>query len=112
MEHKTQLLVKHAVGGRTFVDSIAEGLHFEVTLQEDGGWTIAAAVPHSDKIDEVLRLRHELNVFVFEKTASRGTKKTWYYVNEGKVAYEEGLGKLIIRASSKLEYYPSEYSYS
>jgi hypothetical protein len=111
MEQKAQLLIKHAVGGRTFIDSVKEGLPFSVEPFQ-GGWKISVTVLRDERIQEIFRLKEELNVFVFVNTPDRGMKKTWYYVQDGNVDYDESRGQLVIHARSRIEYYPADFSYS
>jgi hypothetical protein len=104
-----RLLIKHAVGGRTFLDSAKQELAYELEPLEGGRWKIAVSVPKTDTIDELLRLKEELNVFLFVKRAGEPEQKNWFYTGDGNVTYDEQAHRLTILAQSRLTYYPSDY---
>lgn len=106
---KQTFLIKHAVGGRTFIDSSKQDIRYEVSPQGEG-WLFTVDVPHSDTVEEILALKDELNVFIFREYKDKPTLKIWYYVENGTVRYDEEQGRLTIAASSCIEYYPHEYS--
>ncbi|MEK8126297.1 hypothetical protein WMW72_00050 [Paenibacillus filicis] len=106
---KETLLVKHAVGGRTFIDTGKQPLAYEVA-QEEEGWRFVIQIPLSDKVEEILEWKSELNVFIFQEYPDRPTVKTWYYVKDGPVEYDAGQGKLRIYADSRIVYVPDEFS--
>ncbi|MCI3926877.1 hypothetical protein MO973_42570 [Paenibacillus sp. TRM 82003] len=104
-----RLLIKHAVGGRTFLDSAKTGTAFAAAEREDGGWafeTIASA----EVAKEILRWREELNVFVFEEKRDPVVKH-WFYAEPVSVAYDEATGTLRLGASSRIEYVPDTYTW-
>lgn len=103
------LLVKHAVSGRMLIDSGKHDVSFLLKPNGDG-WQIDIGVPWSGTIEEILKLKEELNVFIFQEYADQPTLKTWYYVGEGLVAYDRDSQLLTVRAQSRIEYYPHEYS--
>ncbi len=106
---KETFLVKHAVGGRAFIDTGKEALNYTVTPDGDG-WLFTAEVAQGKAIEELLAHKNELNVFIFKEYEDQPTLKTWYYVKQGTVAYDAGKGILTIGAQSSIEYYPHEYS--
>ncbi|MCA0756190.1 hypothetical protein KP806_14130 [Paenibacillus sp. N4] len=106
---KQTFLIKHAVGGRSFIDSSKHDIKYEVSSQGEG-WLFTIDVPHSDIVEEILALKDELNVFMFQEYEDKPTLKTWYYVENGSVRYDKEQGRLTIAASSCIEYYPHEYS--
>lgn len=106
---KETLLVKHAVSGRVFFDTRVADVPYTVAPQGEG-WLLAVQTPHDDNVRELLRCREELNVFIFQEYEDAPTLKTWYYVKDGPVTYDEAAGRLLIRAQSRIEYYPHEYS--
>jgi hypothetical protein len=111
---QSNLLVKHAVGGRTFLDSNKQPLTFQLEqLQE--GWKLTIVIAELgekaeilQQMAEIVKWKDELNVFIFTEEQNR-TKKTWYYVKEGGVHYAEQEEVLTIIAQSKIDYYPDEY---
>ncbi|WP_248925339.1 hypothetical protein [Paenibacillus hamazuiensis] len=109
MQTQNQLLIKHAVGGRTFIDSKKDPVPYSVEASPEG-WMFTVQTTWNDDVREIIRLKDELNVFIFEET-ERGTKKTWYYVKDGRVSYDGTSGKLTLFAGSRIEYFPGDYSF-
>jgi len=105
---KELLLVKHAVGGRTFIHSEQHSTAYLVT---GGGeaWTITGSITADVDIQELLRWKNELNVFVFQEFEDQPTIKIWYYVKDGPVTYDEQTKRLTIHAQSRIDYLPSEF---
>jgi hypothetical protein len=60
-------------------------------------------------MEELLQLKHELNVFVFHEFDHQPTRKTWYYVKDGPVTYDERQQELTIMAESRIEYVPDSF---
>jgi len=106
---KQTFQVKHAVGGRMFIDSNKGGAVYSVA-SEGAGWLFRIEVPWSESIAELLRCKEELNVFLFYEYGDRPTLKTWYYVKDGPVSYDAEAGVLTVYADSRIEYYPHQYS--
>lgn len=106
---KQTFLVKHAVGGRMFIDSNKQDVPYTIVPQGDG-WRFTVSVSWSEKIEELLACKDELNVFVFREFDDQPTLKTWYYVKDGPVEFDAEQGSLTIVADSRIEYYPHEYS--
>lgn len=104
------LLVKHAVSGRIFIDSSQETVEYEV-MPNGEGWLLSIAIPWQSKLEELMLVKEELNVFIFYQAPNEPTLKTWYYVKEGPVQYDHLHSRLLIHTQSKIEYYPHEYSY-
>jgi hypothetical protein len=105
-----RLLIKHAVGGRTFLDSVKTGTKFEVTeLGNGGGWRFHVNTS-GDAVGEILRWREELNLFIFEEDRDPVVKH-WFYVVADRVNYDETSGLLRLEASSELEYVPDTYTW-
>ncbi|MCD1260501.1 hypothetical protein B5M42_017000 [Paenibacillus athensensis] len=102
------LLIKHAVGGRTFIDTSARPLIYAVEAEGDG-WRLAVQTPLTGDVEELLRWKDELNVFLFQTFADRPTLKIWFYVKDNGVAYDEAGGVLHIAASSRIDYVPDEF---
>jgi len=106
-----RLLIKHAVGGRTFVDSAKTPVTFSVTERPGGaGWTFEAKLEDGPAVRNVLQWRRELNAFVFEEDR-QPVVKHWFYVDPDSVSYDEASGTLRLAAASKLEYVPDEYAW-
>ncbi|WP_336787490.1 hypothetical protein [Paenibacillus sp. MMO-177] len=108
---KEQLLIKHAVGGRTFVDSSKQSVSYEV-VHEAGQWRFDVRTPKHAGIDEILKWKQELNVFIFRTyDDGRPTLKIWYSVAADTVKYDAAGEKLTFIAVSCIEYIPNEFGY-
>ncbi|GIQ68821.1 hypothetical protein DUZ99_13715 [Xylanibacillus composti] len=107
---KEQFLVKHAVGGRTFIDSDKSPLHYQYKQQGDE-WLFVVDMPRNEAVEEILRWKEELNVFLFHSNSDQPTKKTWFYVKDGPVEYVDGAGQLRITAQSRIEYVPDSFGF-
>jgi hypothetical protein len=105
-----RLLIKHAVGGRTFVDSGKTAAPFKVSERPGGRWSFEAKVEDGSAAKDVLAWRRELNVFVFE-VDRQPVVKHWFYIDPDSVAYDEGTSTLRLEAVSKLAYVPDEYTW-
>lgn len=108
---KEVLLLKHAVGGRTFYHTGQQPLPYQVT-PAGPGWTITLDAPLDADMQELLQWKQELNVFVFQEFDDHTTKKIWFYVDGDQVSYDVGTGQLTIHAASRIEYVPTEFEYS
>lgn len=108
---KETLLIKHAVGGRTFVDSSKQAVSYRVE-HEAGEWRFAVHAPKHPGIDDVLKWKQELNVFIF-RTYDDGspTLKIWYSVDADSVQYDAAEEKLTFTSLSCIEYVPDNYGY-
>lgn len=108
---KETFVVKHAVGGKIFIDTGKRAVPYKLEEKADGGYRFTVSTPRGPEIEELLKLAHELNVFVFRDYSEENepTVKTWFYVNEGPVAYDDEKQELTIEAQSKIEYVPDRY---
>ena len=106
---KETLLVKHAVGGRTFIDSEKDGVSYQ--WEQAGEETrFVLSVPSGVQVEEIMKWKDELNVFLFQEQEGQPIKKIWFYVKDGPVAYDAASGQLTILAQSKIEYIPDQFS--
>lgn len=105
---KERLLIKHAVGGRTFIDTGVTLLPYEV-VQSGDGWKFTVKAPVDSKIQDILDWKEELNVFIFQEYQDRPTKKIWFYVKDGPVTFDRENQTLEIFAASRIEYVPDEF---
>ncbi|WP_419875711.1 hypothetical protein [Candidatus Pristimantibacillus sp. PTI5] len=106
---KQTFQVKHAVGGRMFIDSNKQDVPYTL-IPQGQGWKFTVSMPWGPMIEDVLAHKEELNVFVFQEFDDQPTLKTWYYVKDGPVEFDAAESKLTIIADSRIEYYPHEYS--
>jgi hypothetical protein len=103
------LIIKHAVGGKVFIDTAKHPLPYEVDEKTDGSCRITVRTEWNELVEELLELRRELNMFLFREYKDRPTVKTWYYVSEGPVEYNKEKRELSVTAASKIEYVPDDY---
>ncbi|WP_082651731.1 pirin family protein [Gorillibacterium timonense] len=104
-----KLLIKHAVGGRTFLDS-SKNPSIRYKVEPEGeGWLFLVEGAPSEAIEQIVEWREELNVFIFRDDLDRPTEKCWYYVQNGPVHDDQPSGQLTIHAKSRIEYIPDEF---
>ncbi|OAS20707.1 hypothetical protein [Paenibacillus oryzisoli] len=106
---KETFLVKHAVGGRAFIDTGKHPLPY--TYEQQGQqWVFRVRIEQPEQIAELLKWKEELNVFVFQEIENEPTQKLWFYVDEDGVQFNEDKGELTIRATSHILYIPDQFS--
>ncbi|MGG1550341.1 hypothetical protein [Paenibacillus ferrarius] len=105
---KETFLVKHAVGGRAFIDTGKQPVPY-AWQQEGDRWTFTVKVEPS-AVTELLKWKDELNVFVFQEFADAPTRKLWFYVVDDAVKYDEAKQELTIVAISNITYIPDQFS--
>lgn len=103
-----RLLIKHAVGGRTFVDTAKAARPFAVEETAGGGYAIEVKLPDDADTAELLRWSGELNVFVFQEDLEPVVKH-WYYARS--VEYDAAGETLRIEAASRLTYIPDHFTW-
>ncbi|WP_438433822.1 hypothetical protein [Gorillibacterium sp. sgz500922] len=103
-----KLLIKHAVGGRTFLDSSQTPVYYEVVPEGDG-WLFVIRKPPAEALENILRWKDELNVFRFYEYRDQPTEKHWFYIRENAVRYNAETEELTIYARSNIEYVPDEF---
>ncbi|MFC5452396.1 hypothetical protein [Paenibacillus aestuarii] len=106
---REELVLKHAVGGRTFIQTGKKPLDYTIT-QEGSNWKISVHLTPEIDIQEILKWKQELNLFLFQEFEDQPTNKIWFYIKNGPVLYNEQIQLLTIVAESKIEYIPSNYS--
>lgn len=108
MEMREELVLKHAVGGRTFIQTKNQK---EYTIIPEGEhWKIQIQLTPEVNIKEILAWKEELNLFIFQQFDDQPTKKIWFYLKNGRLQFDEKTLMLTITAESKIEYVPSDYS--
>ncbi|TXK75900.1 hypothetical protein [Paenibacillus sp. N3.4] len=106
---KETLLVKHAVGGRAFIDTGKNPIPYSWEHVE-GQWIFTVEIEKAEHIAELLKWKNELNVFIFQEIEHESTKKLWFYVGDDSVHYSEEKGELTIVAKSQIIYIPDQFS--
>ncbi|MCY9657686.1 hypothetical protein P5G65_29335 [Paenibacillus chondroitinus] len=105
---KEQFLVKHAVGGRAFIDTGKEPVEYTYKQVEEQ-WIFTVKID-KERIAELLKWKDELNVFIFQEFENQPTRKVWFYVGDDAVHYSEEQGELTIIAGSQIAYVPEHFS--
>lgn len=106
------LLVKHAIGGRTFIDSSKQVVNY-VVEQAGSGWAFTIHTPLSPQIEELIKWKEELNVFLFQHfDDGQPVKKLWFYVEGSSVKYDHSLPGLGFTAKSSIAYIPQQFGYT
>lgn len=105
---KETLLVKHAVGGRTFIDSGKDGVSYQWDQAGEETRFVLSVPP--ERVQEIMKWKDELNVFLFQEQEGQPIQKIWFYVKDGPVAYDAASGQLTIVAESKIEYIPEQFN--
>ncbi|MFD2670166.1 hypothetical protein [Marinicrinis sediminis] len=110
---KETLLVKHAIGGRTFLDSDRDGFPYELR-QEGDRWHLSIRIGDSTQIEdaqveELLVWKSELNVFLFQEDSDQPVQKRWFYVEKDAVHYDAEQQILVIEAASSISYTPDTF---
>jgi hypothetical protein len=106
---KEVFLVKHAVGGRAFIDTGKHQVPYE-WKQVDDQWVFTVKIDKAENIAELLKWKDELNVFIFQEFEDQPTRKLWFYVGDDSVQYFEEKGELTIVAKSQIAYIPEQFS--
>ncbi|MBA2942990.1 hypothetical protein HZF08_32510 [Paenibacillus sp. CGMCC 1.16610] len=105
---KEQFLVKHAVGGRAFIDTGKQPVEY-MYKQVEEQWIFTVKID-KERIAELLKWKDELNVFIFQEFENQPTRKVWFYVGDDAVHYSEEQGELTIIAGSQIAYVPEHFS--
>ncbi|WNR44036.1 hypothetical protein [Paenibacillus roseipurpureus] len=106
---KETFLVKHAVGGRAFIDTGKVPVPYTYEQQGDG-WLFRVRIDQPERIKELMKWKDELNVFVFQEFETEPTRKLWFYVGDDSVQFNEATGELTIVATSHISYIPEQFS--
>ncbi|NOU65989.1 hypothetical protein GC096_18285 [Paenibacillus sp. LMG 31461] len=106
---KETFLVKHAVGGRAFIDTGKQSVPY--TWEQQGEqWLFRVQIDQPERIAELLKWKEELNVFVFQEFENEPTRKLWFYVGDDAVQFADETGELTIVATSHISYIPDQFS--
>lgn len=105
---KEVIVVRHSVGGRTFIHTGQRPTEYSVTPIGQG-WRITLIITQDVDIQEILRWKQELNVFLFREFDDQTVEKIWFYVKNGPVTYNDRLKQITIFAESRIEYIPNEF---
>ncbi|WP_284637771.1 hypothetical protein [Paenibacillus silviterrae] len=96
-----RMYIRHAVGGRLFLDSEKHQTAFDLSRSENG-WTFTIDLAEEQLAEELMKNRLELNIFVVDE--DRQNQKSWYYSSDGAITYNKEERKLIIAADARMDY--------
>ncbi|MFB5190135.1 hypothetical protein [Alicyclobacillus fastidiosus] len=103
-----RLRIHHGVGSRVLFDS-DQGDH-PFTYEKTGdGWTFRIHSQRTPAVEEVLRLKDEINLFIFKEEGGKAVEKLWFYTGDGSVSYREDESSLVITASRQIAYKPGDF---
>ncbi|GEO27882.1 hypothetical protein AAC03nite_36670 [Alicyclobacillus acidoterrestris] len=103
-----RLRIHHGVGSRVLFDSDKGNVPFTYA-QEGSGWKFTVQTAKTPEIDEVLRLKDEVNVFIFREKNGVAIEKVWFYTGDGAVDYSDEEAALVIVASRQIAYHPGDF---
>ncbi|WP_134686566.1 hypothetical protein [Brevibacillus migulae] len=103
MPTRLDLLIKHMVGSRPFLETTKTPVPFTIE-ERSGGWLFTIHLTDQQIIADILENRMELNLFVVETHDDLPVHKWWYYSKDGDVSYDEQQSALLIFADSRMGY--------
>lgn len=103
-----RLRIHHGVGSRVLFDSDKGDVSFTYEPLPEG-WKFRVSTDRTPAIDEVLRLKDEINVFIFKEQDGVAVEKVWFYTGNGNVAFNEVEKNLTIEATKHIAYHPDDF---
>jgi hypothetical protein len=104
-----RLRIHHAVGSRVLLDSNRDEIKFTYR-QEGSGYVFTISTDRTAAIDEILRLKQEINLFIFREVENVTVEKVWFYTGDGQVSFDDASKGLTIVAGSRLVYKPGDFT--
>lgn len=104
---KERLRIHHAVGSRLLLDSDRDEIQF-IYRPEGTGYIFSIFADKTAAIDEILRLKQEINLFIFGDQENVTVEKVWFYTGDGQVTYDEVRKCLTIVTGRKMVYKPGD----
>jgi hypothetical protein len=105
---KERFRIHHAVGSRVILDSYRDPIRFEYR-EAGAGSFFSIFTDKTPAIEEILRLKDEINVFIFKESEGVAVEKLWFYTGDNDITYKEDEKCLTIVASSKIVYKPGDF---
>lgn len=106
---REQLVLKHVVGGSTFIHTGKRNLDYKV-ISEGDSWKITITLSPEMDVKGILKWKHELSILTFQEFEDQPTMRVWFYFKIGPVLYDEQSKVLSIIAESRIDYVPSIFS--
>lgn len=102
-----RLRIHHGVGSRVLLDSDQLGVSFSCRRTEDE-YVFEIPIDRGQAVDEVLRLKDEVNVFIFKEIDGAAVEKVWFYTGDGRIEYSDDNHCLTIVATARITYKPGD----
>lgn len=107
MKHE-KLRIHHGIGSRVLLDSDKEEIRY--TYEEiDAGYRFAIYISPSSVLDEIMRLRDEMNLFIFREENGAQVEKLWFYTGNGDIHFDHNQMCLTIMSPTRIVYQPGSY---
>ncbi|WP_067619106.1 hypothetical protein [Alicyclobacillus acidiphilus] len=104
-----RLRIHHGIGSRVLLDSARDGVSYEWS-PDGSGHVFHVHIEPGPILDEILRLRRELNVFLFRDDENGATiEKQWFYTGDREPWYDSDTGTLTLVSSRTLTYHPGDF---
>jgi hypothetical protein len=104
-----RLRIHHGVGSRVLLDSNQDQIPYRYE-ESDAGWDFYLTIDEGPILNEVLRLKDEINLFIFKDNERGATvEKQWFYKGNGEVSYQPETKVLFIRATRSIIYHPGDF---
>jgi hypothetical protein len=100
------MYIRNVFGGKSLLDAKRDNVQYEIQ-PVPGGWCFKIAIQDKLTLNEILKFKSELNIFVTEEQQGEPLQKWWYYPKDGRVEYSEQDKLLSIFSESKLAYTPT-----
>jgi hypothetical protein len=100
------MYIRNVFGGKSLLDAKRDNVHYEIE-SVPGGWSFKIAIQDKLMINEILKFKSDLNIFVTIEQQDKPHQKWWYYPKDGRVEYSEQDKLLSILCESKLAYTPT-----
>jgi hypothetical protein len=97
------MYIRNVFGGKSLLDAKRDNLQYEIQAVP-GGWSFKITIQDKLIVNEIVKFKSELNIFVTEEQQGKPIQKWWYYPRDGRVEYNEQDKLLTIFTDSKLAY--------
>lgn len=104
---KERLRIHQAVGSRLLLDSDRDEIQFNYR-HVGSGHIFTIFTDKTAAIDEILRLKQEINLFIFKDMDNVTVEKAWFYTGDGQVTYDEARKCLTLVTGHKMVYKPGD----
>jgi hypothetical protein len=103
MSVEQNMYIRNVFGGKSLLDAKKDNVQYEIK-PDASGWIFKIVIQDKAMLNEILKSKSELNIFVTEEQQDKLLQKWWYYPKDGRVEYREQDKLLFIFCESKLAY--------